>query len=73
MEDYKTKIAKMTDEELMSETLKVKDMLAQGYDRLGSSRDLLMEASITLCENAIKSIKDERARRKSIITMNYEQ
>ena len=63
---YLRKIQAMTDLELDRELDKTLDMLSQGYDRI-KGRDpfnLLVEASVKLCEDAICVIKEELNKRK---------
>lgn len=59
---YKEKIRKMTDSELESELEIVIERRAQGYQMLGRG-DLMIEASIKLCDDAIKMIKEEKLNR----------
>jgi hypothetical protein len=59
---YKEKIRKMTDSDLDSELERVIERRAQGYQRLGRG-DLMIEASIKLCDDAIKMIKEEKLNR----------
>ena len=64
---YTKKVQAMTDTELEQEFYKVRDMQSQGYDRLKGNDpfNLLVEASVKLCDDAIKVIKEElRKRRK---------
>jgi hypothetical protein len=60
--NYKEKIRKMTDSELESELERVIERRAQGYQRLGRG-DLMIEASIKLCDEAIQSIEEEKSNR----------
>lgn len=59
---YNDKIRKMTDAELESELENVIGRRAQGYQMLGRG-DLLIEASIKLCDDAIEAINLEKTNR----------
>lgn len=66
---YLRKIQAMTDIELDRELDKVMDMQSQGYDRMNGkgSFNLLAEASVNLCNDAICAIKEEQNKRKGRI------
>ena len=59
---YKEKIQSMTDTELDTELGNVIERRALGYQMLGSG-DLMIQASITLCDDAIEDIKLEKSNR----------
>jgi hypothetical protein len=59
---YKEKIQSMTDTELDTELENVIERRALGYQMLGSG-DLMIQASITLCDDAIEAIKLEKSNR----------
>ena len=59
---YKDKLKAMTDDELDKELQKVIDSRALGYQMLGC-RDLIIEASIKLHDEAIAAIKTEKSNR----------
>lgn len=59
---YKDKLKAMADNELDKELERVIENRFQGYQMLGSG-DLMIEASIKLCDDAIKSIKLEKSSR----------
>lgn len=59
---YKEKIQSMTDIELDTELENVIERRALGYQMLGSG-DLMIQASITLCDDAIEAIKLEKSNR----------
>jgi hypothetical protein len=59
---YKEKIQSMTDTELDTELENVIECRALGYQMLGSG-DLMIQASITLCDDAIEAIKLEKSNR----------
>ena len=59
---YKDKLKAMTDDELDKELQKVIDSREQGYQMLGC-RDLIIEASIKLHDEAIAAIKTEKSNR----------
>lgn len=59
---YKDKLKAMTDDELDKELQKVIDSRTQGYQMLGC-RDLMIEASIKLHDEAIAAIKTEKSNR----------
>lgn len=60
---YKDKLKAMADNELDKELQKVIDSRAQGYQMLGR-RDLMIEASIKLHDEAIAVIKIEKSNRR---------
>ena len=57
-QSYIKKVQVMTDAELNEELYKVRDMQAQGYDMLKGKDpfNLLVEASVKMCDDAIKVI-----------------
>ena len=59
---YKDKLKEMTDDELDKELQKIIDSRTQGYQMLGC-RDLMIEASIKLHDEAIAAIKTEKSNR----------
>lgn len=59
---YKDKIQKMTDVELELELKNVIERRAFGYQMLGRG-DLMIEASIKLCNDAIQAIESEKQNR----------
>ena len=59
---YKEKIQSMTDTEVDTELGNVSARRALGYQMLGSG-DLMIQASITLCDDAIEDIKLEKSNR----------
>lgn len=63
---YTKKVQAMTDTELEQEFYKVRDMQSQGYDRLKGNDpfNLLVEASVKMCDDAIKVIKEEQKKRR---------
>ena len=61
IETYK----KMTDVELELELERVIELRAQGYQMLGRG-DLMIEASIKLCDDAIQAIGIEKLNRRNI-------
>ena len=63
---YLRKIQAMTDIELDRELDKVLYMQSQGYDRMNGKDpfNLLTEASVRLCDDAICAIKEEQNKRK---------
>ena len=65
-QSYIKKVQVMTDTELDQELYKVRDMQAQGYDRLKGNDpfNLLVEASVKMCDDAIKVIKEEQKKRR---------
>lgn len=63
---YLEKIQAMTDIELDRELNNVLEMQSDGYERI-KGRDLfnlLMDASVNLCDDAILVIKEEQKRRR---------
>lgn len=66
--EYQEKIQAMTDAELDREFEKVLEMQSDGYERM-RGRDpfnLLAEASVKLCDEAIEAIDAERSKRKTV-------
>jgi len=65
-QSYIKKVQAMTDAELNEELYKVRNMQAQGYDRLKGNDpfNLLVEASVKMCDDAIKVIKEEQKKRR---------
>lgn len=65
-QSYIKKVQAMTDDELNEELYKVRDMQAQGYDMLKGKDpfNLLVEASVKMCDDAIKVIKEEQKKRR---------
>lgn len=65
-QSYIKRVQAMTDTELDEEFYKVRDVQAQGYDRLKGNDpfNLLTEASIKLCNDAINVIKEEQKKRR---------
>lgn len=65
-QSYIKKVQVMTDAELDEELCKVRDMQSQGYDRLKGNDpfNLLVEASVKICDDAIKVIKEEQKKRR---------
>ena len=63
---YKEKLQAMSDVELDAELDGVLIRQAQGYEmmRRKDTFNLLVEASVKLCDDAIKMIKEERKERK---------
>jgi hypothetical protein len=59
---YKDKLKAMTDDELDKELQKVIDSRIQGYQMLGC-RDLILQSSIKLHDEAIAAIKTEKSNR----------
>lgn len=59
------KYKKMTDVELELELEMLIEHRAQGYQMLGSG-DLMIEASIKLCDDAIQAIEIEKLNRRNI-------
>lgn len=60
--NYADKIKAMTDAELETELQSVIERRAQGYQML-RGRDLMIEASIKLCDDAIQAINLEKSNR----------
>lgn len=63
---YLEKIQAMTDVELDRELNKVLEMQSDGYERM-KGRDpfnLLMDASVKLCDDAIQAINEEQKKRR---------
>lgn len=65
-QSYIKKVQAMTDARLDEELCKVRDMQTQGYDRLKGNDpfNLLVEASVKMCDDAIKVIKEEQKKRR---------
>lgn len=65
-QSYIKKAQAMTDTELEQEFYKVRDMQVQGYDMLKGNDpfNLLVEASVKMCDDAIKVIKEEQKKRR---------
>lgn len=65
-QSYIKKVQAMSDTELDEEFYKVLDMQSQGYDRLKGDDpfNLLVEASVKMCDDAIKVIKEEQKKRR---------
>lgn len=65
-QSYIKKVQAMTDTELEQEFYKVLDIQSQGYDRLKGNDlfNLLVEASVKMCDDAIKVIKEEQKKRR---------
>lgn len=65
-QSYIKKVQVMTDDELDQEFYKVRDMQVQGYDMLKGNDpfNLLVEASVKMCDDAIKEIKEEQKKRR---------
>lgn len=65
-QSYIKKVQAMTDDELDQEFYKVRDMQVQGYDMLkgNDSFNLLVEASVKMCDDATKVIKEEQKKRR---------
>ena len=66
-QSYIKKVQAMTDDELDEELYKVRDMQVQGYDMLKGNDpfNLLVEASVKMCDDAIKVIKEEQKKRRN--------
>lgn len=68
-QSYIKKVKAMTDTELEEELYKVLDMQSQGYDMLKGNDpfNLLVEASVKMCDDAIEVIKEgQKNRRKEL-------
>lgn len=65
-QSYIKKVQAMTNTELDQELCKVLDMQSQGYDMLKGNDpfNLLVEASVKMCDDAIKAIKEEQKKRR---------
>lgn len=65
-QSYIKKVQAMTDAELDEVFYKVRDMQAQAYDMLKGNDpfNLLVEASVKMCDDAIKVIKEEQKKRR---------